>query len=103
MIAIASTTAFHVNTISMPSRSSRRPTLPRRLRSISRISPVATGGMTSGSDTSVSTSARPGNLRRASSQATNTPAGRISRVAPTAHATVNQVMCQTSISGPAEP
>ena len=39
MIAIASTTAFHVNTISMPSRSSTRPTLPRRPRSMSRMQP----------------------------------------------------------------
>ena len=46
--------------------------------------PVATGGITSGSDTNVSTSTRPGNFRRASSQARTTPGGRISTVAPAA-------------------
>ena len=59
--------------------------------------PVATGGITSGSDTNVSTSTRPGNFRRASSQARTTPGGRISTVAPAAHSTVNQVIRQTSI------
>ena len=62
MIAIAITTAFQVKTISMPSRSSIPPSAPRRLSSISRISPVATGGITSGSDTSVSTSDASGKL-----------------------------------------
>jgi hypothetical protein len=61
------------------------------------MSPVATGGMTSGSDTNVSISARPGNFRRASSQASTTPGGTARAVAPAAQTTVNQVIRQTSI------
>ncbi len=97
MIAIARTTAFHVNTISIPSRSRTRPTLPRRLRSMSRIRPVATGGMTSGRETTVSTSVRPGNLRRARSHASTVPGGSARAVAPAAQTTVNQVIRQVSI------
>src|SRR5262249_60746959 len=56
------------------------------------------GGSTSGSDTNVSISTRPGNRRRASSHATTTPGGSTSTVAPTAQITVNQVIRQTSIT-----
>jgi hypothetical protein len=95
MIAIASTTAFLVKTISIPSRSSHPPITPRRLRRTSRISPVATGGMTSGSETSVSTSDRPGNRRRASSHARPTPIGSTISVEAVAHNMVNHVICHT--------
>src|SRR5262245_8373222 len=98
MIAIASTTAFHVKTTSIPSRSSQPPMTPRRLKSASRINPVATGGMTSGSDTSVSTSERPGKRRRARIHARPTPNGSTTSVAAMAHATVNQVICQRDIT-----
>ena len=59
MTAMASTTAFHVKITSIPAVSSTRPIGPRRANRFSRISPVATGGMTSGSDTAVSTSVWP--------------------------------------------
>src|SRR5262245_19632550 len=98
MMAIASTTAFHVKTTSMPTRSSTRPTGPRRPSSMSRMRPVATGGITSGRDTNVSTRTRPGKRRRASSHATTTPGGSTSTVAPTAQISVNQVIRQTSIT-----
>ena len=61
MIAIASTTAFRVNTTSMPTRASSAPIGPRGANSISSSNPVATGGITSGSETSVSSSTRPRN------------------------------------------
>ena len=53
-------------------------------KSRSRMRPVATGGMTSGSDTNVSTRTRPRKRRRASSQASTSPGGSISAVAPAA-------------------
>ncbi len=61
------------------------------------MSPVATGGMTSGSETSVSTSTRPRKRRRASSHASASPGGIISAVAPTAVRSVKRVICQVSI------
>ena len=103
MTAIAITTAFHVNTTSMPAHDSARPSGPRRPKSIRRISPVATGGMTSGSDTIVSTSDRPVKRARASSHASGTPIGSATAVAPAAVASENQVTCQTSISAGATP
>ena len=78
---IARMTAFHVNPRSIPNRSSHSPINPRRPNSRSKISPVATGGSTSGSDTSVSTTVRPGNDLRAKSQAKTIPGGSITIVA----------------------
>ena len=88
--AIASTTAFHVKTTSIPARASIPPIGPRGANSISRIRPVATGGITSGSDTSVSSSTRPRNCPRARSQASASPERSITTVAPAAVATVNR-------------
>ena len=62
-----------------------------------RTRPVATGGITSGSDTSVSSSTRPRNRPRARSHASASPGGSISAVARAAVATVNQVMRQASM------
>ena len=81
MTAIARTTAFQVKTTSMPSGASSLPIGPRGAQSISRIRPVATGGMTSGSDTSVSTSSRPRKRPRASSHASARPGRIIAAVA----------------------
>ena len=57
MTAIATTTARQVNITSRPIRSSNPPSTPRRPRTVMRMSPVATGGSTRGSDTRVSSTA----------------------------------------------
>jgi hypothetical protein len=90
-------TAFHVKTISMPNVSCRKPPIgPRRPNSFSRIKPVATGGMTSGSETSVSTTDLPGHSRRASSHATAIPPGKIASVLNADTQAVNQTTCQSA-------
>ena len=93
MIAIASTTAFHVKTTSIPSRSSTPPKRPRRLRSISRINPWRRGA----SRAAATRTSRPARGRETSAAraATRGPRpARISAVAPAAHARVNQVIRQ---------
>jgi len=60
--------------------------------------PVATGGMTSGSETSVSTKDLPGQWRRASHQLTARPKGRIINVLRTETHTVNQTSCQSAFA-----
>ena len=60
------------------------------------MSPVATGGMTSGSATKVSTRDFPGQSRRARSHASATPNGKIASVLSAATPTVNQVICHAS-------
>jgi hypothetical protein len=89
--AIARTTAFHVKTTSIPIRASMPPIGPRGANSMSRIRPVATGGITRGSDTSVSSSTRPRKRWRARIQARQSPGGTITTVAATAVTIVNQV------------
>ena len=96
MTAIATTTAFQVKTMSTPSGSSSAPSGPRRPNSFKRIRPVATGGTTSGSETRVSRTVRPGNSRRASSHAMATPGGSMTRVATAAISTVNPVTSTNS-------
>ena len=93
---IAITTAFHVNTTSMPSASSAWPTGLRRPNNHSSNSPVATGGSTSGSDTTVSTRALPGNEWRASTQPAAIASGRVNAVARSAISTVNCAIAQVS-------
>src|SRR5687768_3478070 len=97
MMAIASTTAAGVKTISIPMGSSNRPTGPRRPTSHSNRSPVATGGMTSGRDTSVSITALPRKRRRASTQASAIPGGSITTVAARAAAVMNRAIVSTSL------
>ena len=58
------------------------------------MKPVATGGRTSGSVTSVSSSVFPGKRPRASSHASATPGGSISAVAASATSTVKRMMSQ---------
>src|SRR5277367_360539 len=58
--------------------------------------PVATGGMTSGSATSVSTSDLPGHFARASSQASAMPKGRMSSVLSAAVPSVKPTTCASS-------
>ena len=94
--AIAITTAAGVNTISIPARASSAPSGPRRPNNQRSISPVATGGITSGSETAVSTSALPGNCRRASTHATATPGTSITAVAASAASVVKMVMSRMS-------
>src|SRR5512143_1311861 len=88
---IATTTAFHVKTTSMPKRAcAARPPGPRRPRNFRSRSPVATGGRTSGSETSVSRRTFPGKRRRASSNASASPKGARSRTASADTRIVNQ-------------
>ena len=89
---LQSQTARQVNTTSTPSCARKDPNGPRGENSINRIRPVATGGITNGSDTNVSSSTRPRNRRRPSSQARKTPGTSISAVAAAAVAMVNAVM-----------
>ena len=58
------------------------------------MNPVATGGRTSGSVTSVSSSALPRKRPRASSHARATPGGSISTVAASATSTVKRMICE---------
>ena len=82
MTVIAMTTAFQVNTISMPARCQQRARAGRvGENSMSRTRPIATGGITSGSVTTVSSSTRPRNRPRARSQASSRPGGSMSSVA----------------------
>jgi hypothetical protein len=59
--------------------------------------PVATGGITSGSETNVSITVRPKKRPRASAQPTERPNGTIRSVAPPAQAIVNHVIRQASV------
>src|SRR5687768_1447055 len=97
MMAIASTTAAGLKTISIPMGSSNRPTGPRRPTSHSNRSPVATGGMTSGRDTSVSITALPRKRYLASTQASAIPGGSITTVAARAAAVVNSAIVRISL------
>ena len=58
--------------------------------------PVATGGSTNGNDTTVSTTVRPGNRRRASSHPSATPGGSMIRVAREAIVTLKSVTSTSS-------
>ena len=98
MTVMARTTARHVNTTSIPILARRPPMGPRGENSSSRMSPVATGGITSGSETNVSRSRRPRKRRRASSHASSSPGGIISTVAATAVSSVKLVICQMSMT-----
>ena len=86
MTIIASTTARQVKT------TSKRPNGPRRPKSFSRISPVATGGMTSGNATIVSMTDLPYHFLRASNQAMAMPNGRINVSASAAMRTVKKTI-----------
>ncbi|OQB94161.1 MAG: hypothetical protein BWX86_01545 [Verrucomicrobia bacterium ADurb.Bin122] len=98
--AVASTTAFQVNTISMPSvRSKNAPSGPRRPKSFKSTRPVATGGTTMGSATSVSTRALPRQWRRASSQPSATPPGKIDSRLSAAMPSVRSVAWSRSCMG----
>ena len=94
---IASTTARQVKTMSMPTRCSGPPIGPRRPNNFRRISPVATGGMTSGSATIVSTTDLPYHRLRASSHAAATPNGRMSAAASAAVRTVSHTISQSDM------
>ena len=60
MTAVAITTAFQVNTTSMPLSARQRPSGARRASSSRRRRPTAVGGSTSGSESSVSSAPLPG-------------------------------------------
>src|SRR5215470_18222510 len=68
----------------------------RRPKIFSRISPVDTGGMTSGRRTKVSTTLLSGHSLRAKSQARTMPKGRIMRVLASPTAREKKVICQVS-------
>src|ERR1039457_318816 len=88
---MATTTAFHVKTTSTPKRlRAARPPGPRRPRNFRSRRPVATGGRTSGSETSVSRRALPGKRLRARSNASASPKGARRRTARAATRSVNQ-------------
>src|SRR3954447_17116149 len=70
--------------------------VPRRPRSFSRIRPVATGGMTKGSEISVSTIDLPRQSARASSQAAANPGNKIATVLRAETQAVNQIICHSS-------
>ncbi len=90
--AIAMTTAFHVNTTRKPIASRAWPRALRGDRTRSRSTPVATGGSTRGSATSVSSSVRPGKRARARSQPTAAPGTSINGVASAAHPSVSRMI-----------
>lgn len=93
----ASNTARQVNMMSKSSRSWRKPPMtPRRPKISSRIKPVATGGITSGNETKVSTTDLPGQSCRASIQAKARPNGVITSVLKTETHAVNQTICHSS-------
>src|SRR4051812_8571526 len=92
MIDSANTTAFHVKTTSMPSLP-MGPFLPKRWR---RINPVATGGITNGNVTTVSTIDLPGQFQRAKIQASASPGGKMQATLTSAAHTVNLTTCQSS-------
>ena len=95
--AVAITTARQVNTISTPKRLSiQRPSRPRLPSSFRSTRPVATGGITRGRVTMVSTKIFPRQCFRASSHPSAIPGGRISNVPAAATHVVNQATCQTS-------
>ena len=90
-------TARQVNTMSAPNQSYTSPPIsPRRLRIFRRIRPVATGGMTIGSKTQVSTKDLPRHSRRASGWAIKSPGGRMTNVLSAETQLVNHVNCQSS-------
>ena len=60
------------------------------------MSPVATGGRTSGNEMMVSTSDLPRHSYRASRQAAASPNGRMTRVLRADTHAVNQTICQSS-------
>src|SRR5262245_45438498 len=97
MTAIAATTALQVKTISRSKYSWRKAPMGLfRPRTLSKIRPVATGGITSGSATSVSTADFPGHDLRARSQAKPTPNGRIAKVANKAIANVKRTISHSA-------
>ena len=97
MTAIASTTARHVNTMSVPVASCiQPPSAPRRPTRCNSTSPVATGGSTIGSVRSDSMKVLPANSRRANSQASAMPGTSRSTVAPSAVSRLNVTMRHSS-------
>ena len=95
--ARAITTAFQVNTTSIPRFACNQcPRGPRLPKSLSKTNPVTTGGTTRGSATSVSTMALPRHSRRASNHASRTPMGKIKHVLSRAIAAVNPMSCHSS-------
>ena len=71
---------------------------PRRPSNFNKRSPVATGGITSGREMTVSTMDLPGHWRRASSQLMASPKGKIINVLRMETRTVNQTSCQSPFS-----
>ena len=91
-------TPRQVNTMSRLRVSCKKPPMtPRRPRNLSRINPVATGGMTRGRVTSVSTIDFPGHSRRARPQAATNPKGKIKRMLRAETQAVNHTICQSSL------
>ena len=64
--------------------------------SLSKIKPVATGGITSGRVTKVSTTDLPSQRGRASNHAIASPKGKMSSVLPAQAASVNRTACHSS-------
>ena len=90
-------TPRQVNTMSRSNVSWRTaPMTPRRPHSLSRIRPVATGGITSGREIKVSTTDLPGHRKRASSHAVPSPSGRMMTVLSAETQAVNQTICHSS-------
>ena len=70
--------------------------VPRRPSSFIRTKPVATGGRTSGKQTSVSTRDLPGHSYRANNQAMPRPKGKMIAVLRAETQAVNQTICHSS-------
>ena len=97
MTPSAMATARQVKTTSMPRCACSQPPMgPRRPRIFRRMRPVAIGGMTSGSATSVSTRDLPNQSRRASSHARAIPGGTMARVLSAETHAVKPTSCQSS-------
>ena len=90
-------TPRQVNTMSKFSLSwKNEPMAPRRPNIFSSMRPVATGGITSGSERRVSTSDLPGQCWRANSHASASPNGRMETVLSAETQAVNQTICNSS-------
>lgn len=95
MTARARTTAFQVKMTSMPKVESHEPMNPVFPKSLRRMRPVATGGMTRGSMARVSARVLPGHSLRARSHARAVAKGIASRTARDASAKVRASICQS--------
>src|SRR3954469_10010767 len=97
MTAQAKTTARQVKTTSSPKPCCKKePKGPWRPKRRSKTSPVATGGTNNGSISTVSTTAFPGQSRRAINQAIPIPSGKISSVLRADIPIVKTTICHAS-------